>query len=161
MKVVIKIKLSKYINIISGGTPKTTIDEYWNGEIPWISIKDFNNSSKYIYKTEKSITELGLKKSATNVLKPNDIIISARGTVGCLAQIIKPMAFNQSCYGIRTTSEKLDQNYLYYWLLYNVPKFQKNTHGSTFDTITKDTFNCFEINIPNLDIQHYIIDIIQ
>ena len=154
------MKLSNCIEIISGGTPTTTKDEFWNGNIPWISIKDFNNSSRYIYKTEKSISRQGLEKSNTNMLKKYDIIISARGTVGCLAQIYHPMAFNQSCYGIRTSNKNLTQNYLYYWLIANIKKFKKQTHGAVFDTITKKTFDNIEIIYPSLSEQQHIVDII-
>ena len=154
------MKLSNCIEIISGGTPSTSKNDFWDGDIPWISIKDFNNSFKYIYKTEKSITKQGLEKSSTNMLYKNDIIISARGTVGCLAQIFYPMAFNQSCYGIRTINKDLMQNYLYYWLIANIDKFKKQTHGAVFDTITKNTFNNIEINYPSLVMQQHIVDII-
>ena len=154
------MKLSNCIEIISGGTPSTSKSDFWDGDIPWISIKDFNNSFKYIYKTEKSITKQGLEKSSTNMLYKNDIIISARGTVGCLAQIYYPMAFNQSCYGIRTINKDLMQNYLYYWLIANIDKFKKQTHGAVFDTITKSTFDNIEINYPSLVMQQHIVDII-
>lgn len=153
------MKLSSCIDIISGGTPDTKNELYWNGNIPWISIKDFNNN-RYIYSTEKSITEVGLKNSSTNLLDKNDIIISARGTVGCLSQLTKTMAFNQSCYGIRSNKNELLQNYLYYWLVANIYKFKKNVHGAVFDTITKDTFNTINIEIPPINIQQHIIDII-
>ena len=53
--------LSDLIDILGGGTPKTTVQEYWNGNINWISIKDFNNENKYIVNTEKTITELRTK----------------------------------------------------------------------------------------------------
>lgn len=151
------MKLSSCIDIISGGTPDTKNELYWNGNIPWISIKDFNNN-RYIYSTEKSITEVGLKNSSTNLLDKNDIIISARGTVGCLSQLTKTMAFNQSCYGIRSNKNELLQNYLYYWLVANIYKFKKNVHGAVFDTITKDIFNTINIEIPPINIQQHIID---
>ncbi|MBR2556827.1 MAG: restriction endonuclease subunit S, partial [Methanobrevibacter sp.] len=92
---------SELVDIIGGGTPKTSVEEYWNGNIPWISIKDFNNGQKYVLTTEKTITELGLNNSSTKILEKEDIIISARGTVGEVAMIKYEMAFNQSCYGLR------------------------------------------------------------
>lgn len=154
------MKLSNCVEIISGGTPSTSKNEFWNGNIPWISIKDFNNSFKYIYKTEKSISKQGLEKSSTNMLNKDDIIISARGTVGCLAQLYYPMAFNQSCYGIRSNNKNLMQDYLYYWLIANIDKFKKQTHGAVFDTITKNTFDTIEIVYPSLEYQQHIVDII-
>src|SRR5680860_1821361 len=85
-------KLSDIIDIVGGGTPKTSMDEYWNGDIPWLSVVDFNDSNRFVYKTEKSISEEGLQNSSTKILFEHDIIISARGTVGALAQLGRPMA---------------------------------------------------------------------
>ena len=149
--------LSKIIEIISGGTPKTDIKEYWNGSIPWISIKDFVNTNRYIENTEKSITELGLQKSATNLLKTNDIIISARGTVGKTALLRKEMAFNQSCYALRSKTKELNQLFLYYWLISNINKILASTHGAVFDTITKDDYYRIYINVPTLTTQKHIV----
>ena len=112
-----KCILKEIADIISGGTPKTSVPDYWGGSIPWISIKDFNYGNVYINQTEKNITQIGLKNSSTNLLKKNDIIISARGTVGCMAIINKEMAFNQSCYGIRVKDEnQVNSKYLYWYL---------------------------------------------
>ena len=90
-------QLADVIDLIGGGTPKTSVPEYWDGDIPWISVRDFNNDDRYVYLTEKSITQAGLDNSSTKMLAHDDIIISARGTVGELAMIPFPMAFNQSC----------------------------------------------------------------
>lgn len=105
-------KLSDVIDLIGGGTPNTSVTEYWDGQIPWISVKDFSDDSRYIHSTEKTITEVGLENSSTKLLDVDDIIISARGTVGKLAMIPFPMAFNQSCYGIRGKKDLIDQSYL-------------------------------------------------
>lgn len=139
------------IDIIGGGTPKTTVEEYWNGHIPWLSVKDFNTDNRTVYETEKSITELGLQKSSTKLLNKGDLIISARGTVGALAQLGKQMAFNQSCYGLRANS-KTTNDFLYYLLKYKLRSIQSNTHGSVFSTITKDTFKILKAIIP-IDIE--------
>src|SRR5690606_34157456 len=111
-----KVVLSSIIDIISGGTPKTSVSEYWNGEIGWLSVKDFNNDNRFVYSTEKTITEKGVKESNTKFLNRGDIIISARGTVGALAQIGKPMCFNQSCFGIRGKKDLVTNDYLFYAL---------------------------------------------
>ncbi len=148
--------LSDVLEIISGGTPKTSVAEYWNGVIPWLSVKDFNNNQRYVYKTEKTITEAGLKNSATTLLRKGDIILSARGTVGEMATIPFPMAFNQSCYGLRAKHEFITDDFLYYLLKCNISSFKKISHGSVFDTITKDTFNNITVCLPELDTQKKI-----
>ena len=153
-------KLGNIIELQGGGTPKTSIPEYWNGSIPWISVKDFNNDAKKIYTTEKTITELGLSKSATKLLQKGDIIISARGTVGEIAVISKPMAFNQSCYGIKAIPNIVHDDFLYYLLKNSIQYLKHNTHGSVFDTITKETFDKIDILLPPLETQEKIAKVL-
>lgn len=155
-----KCKLSDVMDLIGGGTPKTSKPEYWNGTIPWLSVKDFNNGFRYVYETEKTITELGLENSSTKLLKKGDVIISARGTVGEIATIPFPMAFNQSCYGLRAISGIVTSDYLYYLIKHNVSVLKKNTHGSVFDTITRNTFDNIEVEIPSIKIQEKIASIL-
>lgn len=155
-----KYKLSDVMDLIGGGTPKTSKPEYWNGTIPWLSVKDFNNGFRYVYETEKTITELGLENSSTKLLQKGDVIISARGTVGEIATIPFPMAFNQSCYGLRAKSEIVTSDYLYYLIKHNVSVLKKNTHGSVFDTITRKTFDNIEVEIPSIEIQEKIASIL-
>ncbi|MHC8519513.1 restriction endonuclease subunit S [Weissella confusa] len=146
-----KKPLSDLVTIISGGTPKRSNEEYWDGQIQWISVKDFHQG-KHINHTEESITESGLMNSSTNLLEKDDIIISARGTVGLVSMIVTPMAFNQSIFGLRVQDE-LTPEYLYYWLKLNIPYIKNNVHGSVFDTITRDTFKIIEVSYPSLEEQ--------
>ena len=153
-------KFSELVYILGGGTPKTTVSEYWNGTIPWLSVKDFNSGEKFVYTTEKTITQLGLKKSSTQLLKKNDIILSARGTVGEIAVIPFLMAFNQSCYGIRAKEEIINSDFLYYLLKNSINLLKHNTHGSVFDTITRETFDNIAIKLPPLETQQKIAKIL-
>lgn len=148
------------MDIIGGGTPKTTMSEYWNGKIPWLSVKDFNNDYRYVYQTEKNITELGLENSSTNLLQEGDVIISARGTVGEIATIPFPMAFNQSCYGLRARKNIITADFLYYVIKNNIFRLKKNTHGSVFDTITRETFDGIEVDIPDIEEQKIVTSIL-
>lgn len=143
-----KAPIIDYVELIGGGTPKTSVAEYWNEDIPWLSVKDFNNDYRYVYSTEKYITEAGLNNSSTKLLQKDDIIISARGTVGELAMIPYPMAFNQSCYGVRAT-KGMNKVFLYYLLKYSVQRLKQMTHGSVFDTITRDTFANLIVDVPD------------
>ena len=141
--------------ILGGGTPKTSVPEYWNGDICWLSVKDFAGDDRYVYNTEKKITEQGLNNSSTKLLQKDDIIISARGTVGEMAMIPYPMAFNQSCFGIRG-NEKVNKTYLYYLLRTKIRELKKQANGAVFDTITISTFNNISCNLPSLDTQNKI-----
>lgn len=139
----VSMVLSDLVDVIGGGTPKTTEESYWNGSIPWLSVKDFCGDKKYVYNTEKSITVEGLNNSSTKLLHKDNIIISARGTVGELAMIPYDMAFNQSCFGLIPKGNN-DPHFVYYLLKDKVRSLKSQTQGSVFDTITKATFDRIE-----------------
>lgn len=151
-------RVSDLAEIISGGTPKTSIESYWNGNIPWLSVKDFSGDSKYVSSTEKTITEEGLNHSAANLLDVNDIVISARGTVGELAMLSVPMSLNQSCFGLRP---KCDADYLYYLLKIKVAELKQRANGGVFGTIIRTTFDSIKCTLPlELKDQHRIASIL-
>ncbi len=152
-------KLGEIIQLIGGGTPKTSVPEYWDGDIPWLSVSDFNNGKKYVFTAEKYITQLGLNNSSTKLLHKDDIIISARGTVGVVAMIGSDMAFNQSCYGIRN-KDLVDKQYLYYLLVNSVNGLKQNAYGGVFDTITRETFDLIDVSLPSLNEQRRIAAIL-
>ena len=152
-------RVSQMAEILSGGTPKTEVEEYWNGNIPWLSVKDFAGDTRKVYASEKHISELGLNNSATQLLHPGDIIISARGTVGEVAQIGKTAAFNQSCYGLRAT-DGYSSDYLYYMLKYQVRYLKSVANGAVFDTIVLKTFDRMKASVPDLPTQARIADIL-
>ena len=149
-------KLSDVVTIISGGTPKTSVKEYWDGDIDWLAVADFNTSNRYVSTASKKITELGLNNSNTKMLEKGDLIISARGTVGAIAQLTKPMAFNQSCFGLRGKKNKLETDYLYYWLKNYVDILLNKSQGSVFNTINLSTFDDIKIDLPNIENQRSI-----
>ena len=135
------------ISVIGGGTPKTSIPEYWNGDIPWFSVVDAPNASDvFVIDTEKHISSEGLKNSSTKLLPVGTTIISARGTVGRLALVGCEMAMNQSCYGLRGKSE--DVYFTYFSTFRLVESLKQRAHGSVFDTITRDTLAGVTVTYP-------------
>jgi len=138
--------LDELIILIGGGTPKTSIEEYWNGDIPWFSVVDAPRySDVFVIDTNKKITTEGVNNSSTKVLRSGTTIISARGTVGKCALVGTKMAMNQSCYGI-LGADNISDEYIYYSIRHYVSDLQQRGHGSVFNTITRDTFK--SINVP-------------
>ena len=127
------------IDIFGGGTPKTSVADYWNGEIPWFSVVDApSDTDVWVIDTEKRITQAGLENSSTRLLPEGTTIITARGTVGKVALVGVPIAMNQSCYGLRSKAAR-DSYYTYFATRQLVASLQQRVHGSVFDTITRDT----------------------
>ena len=140
------------IDLIGGGTPKTSVPEYWNGDIPWFSIADApENSNVFVIDTEKKITKRGLEGSSTRLLSKGTTIITARGTVGKCALVGNPMTMNQSCYGVHAKDQRGD--YFIYFALRNlVSELRRSTHGSVFDTITGETFKSVQTVIVPVEL---------
>lgn len=137
--------LSTLIKLIGGGTPQRAKSEYWNGDIPWFSIKDIPaDSDVVIVATDEKITEAGLKSSSTKLLPVGATIITARGTVGKLGLVATPMAMNQSCYGVLPVAG-IGELFNYYNLKQAIATLQQNTHGAVFDTITSKTFETYSM----------------
>ena len=135
------------INVIGGGTPKTSVAEYWGGHIPWFSVVDAPSASDvFVVDTEKHITEAGLNGSSTKLLPAGTTIISARGTVGRLALTGCPMTMNQSCYGLRGKAG--DQYFTFFSTTRLVEQLKQRAHGSVFDTITQETFAGVSLAYP-------------
>jgi type I restriction enzyme S subunit len=131
--------LTSFFELLSGGTPKTTESSFWGGSIPWFSVVDAPvDGGCFFLKTEKTITELGVSKSAARIVRPGVTVISARGTVGKTAIVAVPSAFNQSCYGIEG---KYGDFYTYLLVKNQVAQLRGISHGGMFDTITRDTFS--------------------
>ena len=139
------------IDVIGGGTPKTSVREYWNGELPWFSVADAPaKSDVYAVSTEKHISELGLANSSTKLLRVGTTIISARGTVGKLALTGCPMTMNQSCYALQGKAH--DSYFTYFSTRRLVEALKQRAHGSVFDTITRDTLAGVSVTYPDFPV---------
>ncbi|MEI6799708.1 MAG: restriction endonuclease subunit S [Pseudomonadota bacterium] len=140
-----KQPLTDFLSIIGGGTPKTSVDEYWNGSIPWFSVADTPSAgSVFVTETEKSITEAGLLGSSARLVRKGSTIITARGTVGNLAMTGQEMTFNQSCYALQGANGVGDC-FTYLITKHMVGQLQSMAHGSVFSTITRQTFEAVEM----------------
>ncbi|WP_173862075.1 restriction endonuclease subunit S [Pseudomonas sp. FW305-70] len=131
---------SDTVEIIGGGTPKTSNPSYWGGDIPWFSVVDTPKTGEvFVVDTEKSITQEGLDGSSAKLIPKGTTIISARGTVGNLAIASRDMTFNQSCYGLRGADGTGDY-FVYLLAMQMVSQLKSMAHGSVFSTITRQTF---------------------
>lgn len=134
--------LSDMIILTGGGTPKRSEASYWGGQIKWLSVKDVPaDGNIFVVDTEEKITDLGLQKSSTKLLRKGTTIITARGTVGKLALLAEDMCMNQSCYGVN--GNNIGDYFSYFNLCQAIATLTRNTHGAVFDTITTKTFDTY------------------
>ena len=142
-------KFTDIVEIKGGGTPKTDIAEYWNGDIPFFTPKDINDV--FCIDTEKNITDLGLLKCSSKLYCKNTVFITARGTVGKVCMAGRNMAMNQTCYAL-IGKEKYGQHFIYMQTINIVERMKKKANGAVFSAITTRDFDSEKIIIPSLDV---------
>ena len=148
--------LSEVGNIILGGTPDTTKKEYWKGNILWVIPSEVTSlPSKYLYDTERKITELGLKNSSAKIIKPNSLIICTRATIGNCCINKNEVATNQGFKSI-IPNEDYDVVFLYYIIINNKQKLISKASGTTFLEISKTNLANLSFYFPPLDEQKRI-----
>lgn len=149
--------------IYSGGTPNTKKTEYWGGNLKWLSSGETRN--KYIFDTEKRITELGAKESSTRLAYSGDVVMASAGqgyTRGQVSMLKTDTFVNQSVIVFRTNSKELLSDYLYYNLSNRYDELRALSDSNSIrGSITTKLFNSMEISIPTLDIQKKIVDILR
>ena len=133
-------------DILSGGTPKTTISEFWDGSIPFFTPRDAP-AYYYVIGTDKSITEQGLKKCNSDLYPKDTVFITARGTVGKIAMPPSEMAMNQSCYAL-LGKNGIGQYFIFLAIKTCIDQLKQNATGAVFDTIIIDTFRMLDVIKP-------------
>lgn len=140
----------------SGHTPDKNISEYWNGNIPWISLKDTKRLDMlYIEETEDYTTEKGIAHSSAVLLPEGTVVISRDATIGKVGIMNRPMATSQHFINY-VCSKELDKHYLYYYLMGQRKRFEKVANGSTIKTIGLKYFEKLKIILPPIEEQRKV-----
>jgi len=153
------VRIKDIGNVVSGGTPKTKIDEYWNGDIAWITPKDLSNyNRKYISKGERSISDLGLNSSSTNLVPAGTILMTSRAPIGYLAIAQNEVTTNQGFKNLICNPEHVYNQFMYYYFKVNIEYIKLFASGATFPEISATKFKNIKIPIPSLETQNKIAD---
>ncbi len=141
-------KIKDVGNVVSGGTPSTANDKYWDGTINWCTPTDITalKGSKYLGPTIKKISQLGYKMSSANLLPENSVIVCTRATIGDCAINIVPMTTNQGFKSI--IPKNVHPEFLYYEMLTKKPQLLRLANGSTFSEVSKADFENLSLSIP-------------
>ena len=155
-----RVKLGTCLDrIIGGGTPSKSNPNFWNGSIPWASVKDMSDNNYRIYKTQDYISEIGLKNSASNLIKSGSIIISTRMGLGRVVKNNVDMAINQDLKAL-VPNEKIYNIFLLYCYIANSQTIKNLGTGSTVSGVKLEDIKNLEINLPNLQTQKRIADVL-
>lgn len=140
-------ELKDIADIVGGGTPSTSHEGYWNGNIPWFTPTEIS-SEKYVSQSKRTISEEGLKKSSAKVLPVGTILLTTRATLGDMAIATVPVTTNQGFQSIIPKENSVSE-----FIYYLQPQIKKhclvNASGSTFMEISKSNLETFTTLIPS------------
>ena len=144
----------------SGGTPKSSVEEYWNGDVPWATLVDLPSTDfiTEIRSTQRTISEQGLKKSSARLLPQGSVLVSTRATIGRITIDRIPLATNQGFKNIIIEDpNRVTPEYVALALIKLVPTMDAWASGGTFKEISKSKFCELQIPLPPLEVQQEIV----
>ena len=150
-------KLGEITEISSGGTPRTGVAEYWNGNIPWLRSGELIDAA--IYDTERKISERGLKESSAKLFPKNSVLIALTGaTVGKTGILRIDSSTNQSVAAILPNEKYFIPEFIWYFLRLNYQKIKARAYGGAQPHIDQGDIKAMKILLPPLKIQKQIVE---
>ncbi len=152
----VKLGQKGVFRVVSGGTPKSGVQEYWDGEVPWITLVDLpqDNFITEITNTHRTISDEGLQNSSAKLIPADSIVVSSRATIGRIGINRVPLATNQGFKNIVIEDEsQAIPEYVAFALTKIVPVMLAQASGSTYKEITKTRFSELQIPLPPLEEQ--------
>lgn len=153
-------QLDDICEVINGGTPSTSVADYWGGNILWCTPTDITGcESKYIWKTAATITRKGQLAHSLTILPPGTILLCSRATIGDVRIAKLPITTNQGFKSL-IAGKQTNNEWLYYIISTLKKKFLEKAIGSTFLEISKNSLSCIPIRTPTLNEQTAIAKIL-
>ena len=132
--------------IVGGGTPSTSISQYWNGGIAWYTPAEIGDS-KYLSYSLKTISKLGLHASSACLLPHGTILLTTRASIGLSAILQKAGTTNQGFQSV-IVYDSYDNEFVYYLLQQYIDVMYSLASGSTFLEISKKKLACINVACP-------------
>ena len=141
-------RLGDVVEIVNGGTPKTSIAEYWDSGIAWCTPTDITaTNGKYLSETARTISALGLANCSARLLPPGALLLCSRATLGEVKIAAGAVCTNQGFKSL-ICGDSVNNEFLYYKLLTMRPQMVEKAIGSTFLEISKKDVALLEIPLP-------------
>lgn len=146
--------------VVSGGTPDTDIESYWDGDIAWATPSDVSNGKgRYISDTKRKISAAGLAACSARRLPVGTILVCTRATIGVLAIAKKEVTTNQGFKSLIPNSG-FSSDFLYHLFSASREKFEHLACGSTFLELSKKDFERIQFTVPSLAEQQAIANVL-
>lgn len=145
-------------NIIAGATPDSTKQNFWDGNIKWITPADYKTKDVYVSFGKRNLTSAGYKACSTHMLPKGSIVISKRAPIGSVAITTSNLCTNQGCLGLVAKNKFVNNKYFYYVLSIYDDVLNLYGSGTTFKEISANVFSNIEFPLPSVTIQNSIAD---
>ncbi len=156
----IETSLGEIAEVVGGGTPSTTIGEYWDGDIVWLTPTEITSQDgKVVSNSIRKITDMGFKNSGAQMLPKDSVILTSRASVGFVALAGKELCTNQGFQSLIPKPSVLSK-FLMFWIQQNRPEFESRSAGSTFKEISKSNVKSIKLQLPPLPEQKRIVEIV-
>lgn len=151
-----EVKKMKFnFNVISGATPKSDFDQYWDGDIVWITPADYKTEQKFVCEGNRTITKEGYDSCNTQIVPSNSIIFSKRAPIGSVAISTVNLCTNQGC--LSCVPLNANVTYFYYVMSICTEIFEILGRGTTFREISASTFENVKLPSPPIAEQKDIV----
>ena len=150
-----KVKIKEICRIVSGTTPKTDKEEFWNGNISWITPAEIKDNSFYIYSTERTISQEGKDKNSLFLMPKGTVLLSSRAPIGKVAIAGIDMCCNQGFKNL-ICGDRVNNEFLYYFLKSKTDFLNSLGRGATFKELSKSIVENISISLPTLQEQFFI-----
>ncbi|WP_224556542.1 restriction endonuclease subunit S [Pectobacterium versatile] len=150
-----KTTLGAVANMSSGGTPTSSVKEYYNGGIPWVSISDMTSQGKWIISTDKTLSIIGLENSSAKLYPENTILYAMYASIGECSIARVPLCSSQAILGIRPKQD-LHYEYLYFFLSHLKERIKLQGQQGTQSNLNAGMVKKFSILLPSLEEQKAI-----
>ena len=154
------LPISHIGKVVSGATPKTTKENYWDGDNIWITPAELSDKSFIVCDSDRKITDEGVKSCAVNLLPVGTVILSSRAPIGKVAIAGVPMYCNQGFKNI-IPNEKINSIYLFELLSMETKFLNSLGRGATFKEISKQIVESINVKVPPIQMQEQFADFVK
>jgi type I restriction enzyme S subunit len=153
--------MGELCEVVAGSTPKTSVPEYWDGDIPWITPDDLSrHRTKRIGKGARSLTQAGYDSCSTRLVPEGSILYTTRAPIGYVAIADRPVCTNQGFKNF-VPPPTVDSSYLYWYLRHATPEIREMGSGTTFIEVSKKVAQSIPVALPRLSEQRRIVEAIE
>ena len=154
------VRVRDVAQVIGGATPRTSEPAFWGGTIPWLTPKDLSDRpARYTDRGTRFISDQGLSSSSARLLPAGSVLLTSRAPIGLVTIASAPIATNQGFKSL-VLDETQCPEYWYYLLASSGEYLHSVANGSTFLEISGKVVGDLEFEVPSIDEQRRIAEVL-